>query len=67
MKKSLELKIEKYCNKSEFPYAVYYSNIVPDSRYSGYKYFFKYHGTNNVAKAFRTQKEIEEFLEDIDF
>lgn len=64
MKKSLIKNIEVYCNSTEFPGAVYFSDIVPDARYKGYKYFFKYHGTHNVAKAFKTQNEIESFIEE---
>lgn len=64
MKKTLIKKIDEFCDKSEFPFSVYYSETIPDSRYKKYKYFFKYHNTHTVAKAFRTQKEIEEFLND---
>ena len=51
MKKELEKRIEEYCNSTEFPWAVYFSDVVPDARYTKYKYFFK------------TQKEIEKFLD----
>ena len=32
--------------------------------YEGYKYFFCYHCTNNIYKAFKSQRELEEFLND---
>ncbi len=63
MKKELEKRIEEYCNSTEFPWAVYFSNVVPDARYTRYKYFFKYYNTHTVAEAFKTQKEIEKFLD----
>lgn len=64
MKKELIKKIERYCNSTEFPNAVYFSDVVPDARFKKDKYFFKYHNTHTVAVAFKTQKEIEEFIED---
>lgn len=60
-------RIENYCDSTQFPYQVYFSDVVPDARYVKYKYFFKYFGTNGVAKAFKTQKEIKEFLEEEGF
>lgn len=63
MKKELIKKIEDYCGNSQFPYEVYFSEKVPDCRYTKYKYFFKYYNTHKVAQAFKTQKEIEKFLD----
>lgn len=62
MKKELNELIEKYVAKTEYPRAVYFSEQVPDARYKGYKYFFKFIGTHNVSQAFKTQREIEEFI-----
>lgn len=61
--KKLLKRIEKYCETTQFPWAVYFSDVVPDCRYLKYKYFFKYHNTHSVAMAFKTQKEISDFLE----
>lgn len=65
MKKSLTNKIEKYVNSTEFPFKVYYTDcpLNYNDDYYGYKYFFVYHSTHNIAKAFRTQWELEEFLD----
>lgn len=63
MKKSLNEKINSYCNSTEYPYAIYYTDIVPDARYKGYKYFFKYHGTHKVVEAFKTQSELENYID----
>ena len=60
-KKLLE-RIEKYVRASELPTAVYFSRTIPDGRYKNYNYFFKYCSTHSVAVAFKTQKEIKEFL-----
>lgn len=57
-------KIERYCDSTEFPYEVYYSNIVSDARYAKYKYFFIYHNTERIAESFKTQKEMEKFIEE---
>ncbi len=65
--KKLIERIEKFCDATEFPFEVYFSEIIPDARYAKYKYFFKYHNTHSVAKAFKTQKEIKEFLEEEGF
>lgn len=62
MKKKLKKRIEEYCERSEFPYKVYYSEVIPDERYRKYKYFLKYHNTHKVKEAFKTQKEIELYL-----
>lgn len=65
MKKSLENKIEKYVNSTEYPFKVYYTETpVNFGGYEGYKYFFCYHCTNNIYKAFKSQRELEEFLND---
>ena len=61
--KKLEERIEKYCESTKYPFQVYFSDIVSDARYKGYKYFFKYFSTNKVAIAFKTQREIEDFLD----
>lgn len=60
--KKLVNSIERYCNESSFPYSVYFSEVVPDARFKGYKYFFKYHNTHNVHIAFRNQKDMREYL-----
>lgn len=64
MKKSLSKLISEYCQNSNntFNEKVYYSESAPDARYKGYKYFFKYHNTHSVAVAFKTQKEIEDYI-----
>lgn len=64
MKKSLEKRIERYCDESEFPFAVYFTKLVPNALYKNKKYFFLYHETNKVQASFRTQREIELFLEE---
>ncbi|WP_462427211.1 hypothetical protein [Fusobacterium varium] len=64
MKKSLEEKINKYCDNTEYPFEMYYSDIIPDARYKNDKYFLKYHHTNNVAHSFKTQNELESFLDE---
>jgi len=65
MKKTLITKLDNFIalNYSEGTY-FYYSTTVPDARYSGYRYFIKYHNTHSVYKAFKTQKELEIFLDD---
>ena len=65
--KELIKRIEGYCDSTQFPFQVYFSDIIPDARYAKYKYFFKYHGTHTVAMSFKTQKEIKEFLSDNGF
>lgn len=64
MKKSLENKIKKYVESTKFPKAVYYT-VSPYNLggYEGYKYFFCYHGTNNIDQAFKTQRDLEEFID----
>ncbi len=62
MKRELKERIEKYVQASEPPYAVYFSDKAPDTRYKTEKYFFKYHNTHGVSACFSTQKEIESFL-----
>lgn len=64
MKKDLENKIKKYCDNTEFPHKVYFSINVPDRRFKDYRYFFKYHNTHSVAQSFKTQKEIEKFIDE---
>ena len=66
MRKSLENKIKKYVESTVFPFAVYYTDCPFNSGgYEDYKYFFCYHSTHSVAKAFRTQRELEEFLNEV--
>ena len=63
MRKSLERKIERYVSKTKFPFAVYYTECPFNiGGYEGYKYFFCYHGTNSIAKAFKNQRDLEEFV-----
>ena len=63
MRKSLENKIKKYVGKSEFPFAIYYTDCPFNiGGYEDYKYFFCYHGTHNIVNAFKSQREMEEFL-----
>lgn len=64
MKKELKQRIEKFCKDSEFPGEVYFSSSINDCRYKFDKYFFKFHNTHNVMKSFKSQKEIENFLEE---
>lgn len=65
MRKSLENKIRKYVDSTKFPYEVYYTESPFNfGGYEGYKYFFCYHGTNNIAKAFKNQRDLEEFIND---
>lgn len=66
MKKSLENKIKKYVESTKFPFAVYYTECpFNHGGYEDYKYFFCYHSTHSIAKAFKTQAAIEEFLNEV--
>lgn len=64
MKKSLVLKIARYCDSTDFPYSVYFTDVVPALNFAKYKYFFKYHNTHGVAESFKTQKDIEKFIDE---
>lgn len=64
MNKQLEKRANDYAAKTEYPYSIYFSTVVPDGRYKNYKYFFKYSSTNSVASAFKTQKELECYLDE---
>lgn len=63
MKEELLKKINVYCSRTEYPYKMYFSKFGTDRRYINYKYFFKFHNTNKVAFAFKTLKELENFLD----
>ena len=63
MRKSLENKIKKYVGSTKFPFAVYYTESPFNfNRYDGYKYFFCYHNTHNIANAFKNQRDLEQFV-----
>ena len=62
MKNELKNRAEAYAEQTVFPEQVYFTQKAPDARYKNYKYFFKYYNTNKVAEAFKTQKELEDFL-----
>lgn len=63
MKKSLELLLDEALKgiKELTYWDCYYSDVIPDTRYKNYKYFIKFHNTNNVFRSFKTQRELEYF------
>lgn len=66
--KRLEKKIEKYCDSTTFPFKVYFTDSPFNlGGYEGYRYFFCYHGTNNIAAAFKSQREVEEFINEKEY
>lgn len=65
--KKLLKRIENYIKSREDMVYIYFSETINDLRYKKYRYFFKFCNTNNVAQAFKTQKEISEFLEERGF
>lgn len=66
--KKLENRIEKYCNNTSFPYAVYFTeNPLNFGGYEGYKYFFCYHNTHTIVAAFKSQREIEEYIDEKEY
>ena len=48
----------------EYTYKVYFTRnpINNDLRYKGRKYFFVYHNTHTICKAFKTQAELHDYL-----
>lgn len=65
MKKELKRRIEEYCNNTEYPYLEYFTDEYSFGSDEGYKYFFKYCNTNTITRRFKTQSEIEDFLNNI--
>lgn len=63
MKNELLERIKIYCDRTEIPNKMYFSKFGTDRKYIGYKYFFKFHNTNKVVFAFKTLKELENFLD----
>lgn len=59
----LEKKIEKYCDSTTFPFKVYFTESPFNlGGYEEYKYFFCYHNTHTITAAFKSQREIEEYI-----
>lgn len=65
LNKEIERRIKNYCNNTEFPAQLYFTESepimdinCPDTA----KWFLKYQGTNNVARYFSTEEEIISFL-----